>query len=119
MYEYKAKVVRVVDGDTLDLMVDLGFTVYVRIRARLEGIDTPETYGVKKGSAEWVAGMESKKAVLAWLVKHGRSVTIKTTKGTGKYGRWLATICTHDMLVSLNQYLLDEGFAAPYDGGKR
>ena len=51
-YQYKAEVVRVVDGDTVDVLIDLGLNVFTKERIRLFGINTPETYGVKKGSAE-------------------------------------------------------------------
>ncbi len=101
MYEYRAKVARVIDGDTLDLIVDLGFKVDVRVRVRLYGIDTPETFGVKKGSAEHAAGKAAAHFVHDWLL--GRDVdgrahalVIKShdgkSIGVGKYGRWIVDI---------------------------
>jgi micrococcal nuclease len=119
VYIYNAEVVRVVDGDTLDLMVDLGFTVHVKIRARLLGVDTPETFGVKKGSAEHTAGTISKQGVEGWLNACNRQVRIHSTKGTGKYGRWLVKVFRPDDEVTLNDFLIKEGLAEVYDGGKR
>lgn len=134
MYEYRAEVLRVVDGDTLDLRIDLGFKIDVRIRVRLYGIDTPETYGVPKGSPEYVLGKAATQFVLDWI--RGWPVTprgskdvggfpsalvIRTTDanslnfGTGKYGRWIAEIYrdiagTRDP-ISLNDALVAAGHA--------
>ena len=67
MYEYRAKVLRIIDGDTLKLEIDLGLKTSTKQKVRLAGIDTPETYGVKKNSEEYKAGMLSK-ARLALLL---------------------------------------------------
>ena len=97
MYTYNAKVLRVVDGDTLDLMIDLGFRQFSKQRVRLYGVDTPETFGVKKGSAEWTAGVKAKAFVEHWLATHcPDGVMIKSHDGKqlgqGKYGRWLVHV---------------------------
>lgn len=115
MYQYRAQVVRVVDGDTLDLRVDLGFHVNLNIRARLVGIDTPETFGRKRGSAEWEAGMEAVAFVHTWLMENyvdakERTILIDSHKGQGKYGRWLVDVIGRDG-SSLNKALLDSGNA--------
>ena len=55
-YTYKAKCVRVIDGDTVELQVPVGFNIYLREKVRIARINTPETYGVKKGSEEYQAG---------------------------------------------------------------
>lgn len=81
MYEYKAKVDRVIDGDTVDFIVDLGFKVYIKIRGRLLGVDTPE-----RGDKDWAAATSK----LAELLNK-EEVVIKTKK-TEKYGRWLVDI---------------------------
>ena len=91
LYEYAATCERVVDGDTVDLAVDLGFRVKFRDRFRILGIDTPETYGVRKDSEEYAAGKKS----AAWLTNLilGKLVIIRTRKDSrGKYGRWLAEV---------------------------
>jgi micrococcal nuclease len=119
MWEYKATVRRVVDGDTLDLQIDLGFSVFLNIRARLVGIDTPETYGVKKDSKEYLAGRRATEYVEAWL-RGGftagpyEDVVVRTQKQTtGKYGRWLVEVLNQHG-ECLNETLAHEGLASPY-----
>lgn len=91
-WTYKAEVLDVIDGDTLDLRVDLGFHTYTRVRVRLADVDTNEIYGVRKESEEYKLGMEQTKFVKEWLPDDGH-VTIRTEKDeTGKYGRWIARI---------------------------
>ena len=92
MYEYKARVKRVVDGDTIDFEVDLGFNVKINIRGRLLGVNTPE-----RGHEDWNKAT-SKCIELLQSVGNpstapveGTQVTIKTSK-TGKFGRWLVDI---------------------------
>jgi len=119
LYEYRAELVGIVDGDTLDLIIDLGFRTYVRDRVRLYGIDTPETYGVKKESEEYAAGMAAKLRVEELLSLGADSVlkivTYKDRKG--KYGRWLidlfVTLPNGDE-IHVNQQLIEEGLAKPY-----
>ena len=86
MHTYKAKINRVVDGDTVDFEVDLGFHVCINIRTRLLGIDTPE-----RGHEEWAKAT----TMLIYLLDEQKDedgyVVIKTKK-TGKYGRWLVSI---------------------------
>lgn len=93
-YEYFAAVTRVVDGDTLELMVDLGFGTHRKDRFRLLDVDTPEVYGVKKDSEEYAKGKQCSEFVDNWLRELGnykcRVVTHKDKKG--KYGRYLAEI---------------------------
>tara|TARA_R110000824_G_scaffold101257_1_gene240566 strand:- start:2133 stop:2438 length:306 start_codon:yes stop_codon:yes gene_type:complete len=87
MYEYKAKVHRVIDGDTVDLIVDLGFGVHIKIRGRLADVDTPE-----RGHEDWHMATDMCKDLLE-KAKGGDKgeITIKTSK-TGKYGRWIVEI---------------------------
>ena len=97
MYEYQAKLVEVVDGDTQDVVVDLGFHLQRQIRLRLAGVDTHETYGVDHDSKEYRRGKEETEFVAAWLdaaaTQHDGEwpLLIRTAK-KGKYGRYLATI---------------------------
>jgi len=119
MWQYNAKVSRVVDGDTLDLRVDLGFTASVDIRVRLYGMDTPEVYGVKKDSEEYKKGMEAHEFVNQWLLKTGTLLDAPVVitsfdgkkLGTGKYGRWLAEVYRDGDSVSLNEALVKAGHA--------
>ncbi len=104
MYQYRATVVRVVDGDTVDLAVDLGFRVTFTDRFRLYGIDAPEirypTYDAGKAAWLW----------LTELLPPGTAVTVDTYKqATDKYGRWLATL--HLGAVDVNAALVTAGHA--------
>lgn len=108
MYEYKAKVLDVHDGDTITAEVDLGFRVTVVIKIRFYGINTPEIVGPTKD-----AGLKSKQRVVDLLL--GKEILIKTHKDKQeKYGRWLADIYLPNLLPSINQLLINEGLAVPY-----
>lgn len=113
MYQYRAKLLRVIDGDTVDIEVDLGFKIFHDIRVRLGGVNAPE-----KNTSE---GMAAKAFVIMWFadpVKAGLPIDVYTRKdSTEKYGRYLADIyCNGE---SLCQAMLAAGFAVPYDGGTR
>jgi endonuclease YncB( thermonuclease family) len=109
MYEYTALVVDVIDGDTLDLAVDLGFRITIVERVRLAGVDTPE-----KGQP----GHDEAAQALMSLV-YGATVTAHTAKPHEKYGRWLAKLTTVASQIDVAQWLIDQGFGKPYDGGKK
>lgn len=111
MYEYKATLDRVVDGDTLDLVIDMGFKMTTNQRIRLANINTPETYGQKHDSEEYKAGMLAKEFVVKRLQENGNIVKINTSKLTGKYGRYIGVIWLADSETSLNDELVDKGFA--------
>lgn len=86
MHIYRAKVARVVDGDTVDFDVDLGFNIVIRIRTRLLDVDTPE-----RGHSDWAKATN----ILIELLneqKDEEGYVIIETKKTGKYGRWLVNI---------------------------
>lgn len=108
-YCYNAFVSRVVDGDTLDARVDLGFNVFIVERFRIANIDAPETYGVKKETVEYENGMITKNRLIELI--EGKNVTIKTEK-TGKYGRYIAEIFLDGN--SVGDILLSEGLVEPY-----
>jgi micrococcal nuclease len=111
IYEYKAKLNRVVDGDTVHFDVDLGFGVQVTLDFRLAGINTPEVVGSQR-----VAGLAAKAEVTRLLgLGTIRIISMKTEK----YGRWLATIFVKQAdgkEIEVNQALIDGGFAVPYNG---
>ena len=89
MYEYKATVDRVVDGDTVDFIVDLGFSVKMKIRTRLAGVDTPE-----RGQPDFLVATRRCRELLnkaAASFPYEDKIVIKTEK-TGKYGRWIVHI---------------------------
>jgi micrococcal nuclease len=112
LYDYQADVRRVVDGDTYDFEVDLGFHVKTAIRVRMVGVDTHETYGVSKDTEEYERGMEEKRFVEDWF-DAAEDVIIRTEKdGQGKYGRWLARVYDGDpadkKTECLNARLIEE-----------
>lgn len=96
MYTYQAALVRVVDGDTVDLLVDLGFKVSVNIRARLFGVNTPEITGVRHDSDEYRRGIEAREFVKKWFAESDDKVLIRSHDGrhvrAGKFGRWIVEI---------------------------
>ena len=119
MFEYFCKVNRVVDGDTIDVTVDLGFDIPHSARVRMMGIDTPESR--TRNLEEKALGLASK-ARLKELLK-GQKVKIETSKeGKGKFGRILADVIVIDKEgneTNCNQQLIEEGHARPYHGGKK
>lgn len=106
MYTYKAKITNVVDGDTVDADIDLGFYMTAKIRFRLSRIDTPEVRGPERPE-----GLKAKQFLIDLLEKHEYNCTIKTEKA-GKFGRWLADIYIGDLNV--NDYLVENGHAKLY-----
>jgi micrococcal nuclease len=115
MYEYSAKLIKVVDGDTLDLEVDLGFDVNVKMRFRLAGIDTPELKS--KDATERLTALEAKQFVQDFLANKPLKVLTSKDKQE-KYGRYLATVFVVGG-ENLNVALLDNKLAKPYDGGSK
>ena len=93
MYQYNAVIQKVVDGDTMEIDIDSGLSIWVhKERIRLYGIDTPEVYGVEKGSPEWELGNLSSEFVKG-IVKENDDAIIETIKDKKeKYGRYLALI---------------------------
>jgi micrococcal nuclease len=116
MYEYYVrKVENVVDGDTIDVLIDLGFDILFASRVRLAGIDTPESR--TKDLKEKALGLESKEYLKKHL-KDAKSVVIKTEKmnSSEKYGRILGWIYVNDDTVSLNDMMINDGYAWGYLG---
>jgi micrococcal nuclease len=116
MYEYYVrKVENVVDGDTIDVLIDLGFDILFQSRVRLAGIDTPESR--TKDLAEKALGLESKEYLKKHL-KDAKSVVIKTEKmdSSEKYGRILGWVYINGDTVSLNDMMINDGYAWGYMG---
>jgi micrococcal nuclease len=116
MYEYYVrKVENVVDGDTIDVLIDLGFDILFQSRVRLAGIDTPESR--TKDLKEKALGLESKE-YLKKALKDAKSVVIKTEKmnSTEKFGRILGWIYVNGDTVSLNDMMINDGYAWGYMG---
>lgn len=112
MYHYKInKIKRIVDGDTLDVEIDLGFGVSISQRVRLKGINAAETK--TKDKSEKSKGFIAKQWLLDYM-NHNYNWTIDTTK-EDKYGRILGTLYHDGLDISLNQKMLNEGVAVSYD----
>jgi micrococcal nuclease len=110
-YEYRATVRRVVDGDTLDLAIDLGFECTLVTRVRLLGLNTPEVVGASKS-----LGLASAAFVQQWCDNRAGNVLVRSYKAKQreKYGRWLVEAWSADgQGSSLNQELLARGLAVP------
>ena len=127
MYEYKAKLIKVVDGDTVDAMIDCGFSVFRKERIRLHGINAPESR--TRNKEEKKKGLAAK-ARLKELIKEGKNEFLVETSidKKGKYGRLLGKLfrikdSEHQALASTNksynEILLNEGHATEYFGGKK
>ena len=114
MYEYSATLVKIVDGDTVDVLIDLGFNISKKERVRLLGIDTPES--ATKDLVEKKLGIEAKAYTSNWFAKNTR-FKLQTTK-EDKYGRILGVFTGLDG-KTLNTRLVDEGYAWAYDGGTK
>jgi micrococcal nuclease len=116
MYEYFVKsVTNVVDGDTIDVIIDLGFDILFSSRVRLAGIDTPESR--TKDLAEKALGLESKEYLKKHL-KDAKSIIIKTEKinSTEKFGRILGWLYVNGETVSVNDKMINDGYAWGYMG---
>jgi micrococcal nuclease len=116
MYEYNVKkLVAVVDGDTIDVEIDLGFDISIFKRVRLAGIDTPESRTSDK--YEKSLGLESK-AKLKQMLSGATRIVIKTEKpdSSEKYGRVLGWLYIDDTKISVNDTLIASGYAWSYLG---
>jgi micrococcal nuclease len=116
MYEYRIKkVLKVVDGDTIDVDIDLGFNISYYQRVRLAGIDTPESRTTDK--EEKILGLEVKDRV-KHLIDNAKTVVIKTEKpdSSEKYGRILGWLYLDGAETSVNHALIADGFAWEYMG---
>ena len=116
---YSAKVLKVIDGDTIDLMVDVGFNIHHKIRVRLYGVNTPESR--TKDLAEKQIGMKAKEFTQDWTTRHA-DVYVHTVAGKDdKYGRILALIYSaedikSDSTACLNEDIVLSGYAREYFG---
>ena len=112
MYTYKAKLDRVVDGDTVDANINLGFDITIHKRIRLTGIDTPESR--TRDLEEKKRGLAAKNRLIELL---GNGEFILESREVGKFGRVLGTI--HVGKSNINDQLVEEGQAVEYLGGKK
>ena len=122
MYNYKIRPVKIIDGDTIDAEIDLGFDIKTKKRIRFMGINTPESR--TRDLEEKARGLAAKERVKQLL--EGCDNIQLNSYGVGKFGRCLGEILLDKVdgkekmtLVSLNKLLVNEGHAVEYNGGKR
>jgi micrococcal nuclease len=116
MFEYYVKkIIKVVDGDTIDVDIDLGFDISFTSRVRLSGIDTPESRTLNK--MEKALGLEAK-AYLKNKINSAKNIVIKTEKinSSEKYGRILGWLYLDNSAVSVNEQMILNGYAWKYMG---
>jgi micrococcal nuclease len=116
MYQYYVRdVKKVVDGDTIDVVIDLGFNILFEQRVRMAGIDTPESR--TRDKFEKSLGIESKEYLKKQL-KDAKTIVIKTEKmnSTEKYGRILGWVYINGDTASLNDMMINDGYAWAYTG---
>ena len=117
------KIDKVLDGDTIDVTIALGFDLYKKERVRIAGVDTPEKR--TRDLEEKALGIDAtnwlKKKLEDTIAGEGDELSIRTelVGGTGKYGRLLGWLYIGDAELSLNEQMIDEGYAWEYDGGTK
>ena len=114
---YSAKLVKVVDGDTADAMIDLGFNVWVKNRIRFMGVDAWESR--TRNLEEKKKGLEAKEYVKDLLENSDEGKFLLKSHGVGKYGRVLGELFVKGHEKSVNELLTENGHAYEYDGGKK
>ena len=113
---------KVLDGDTIDVTIDLGFDLYKKERVRVAGVDTPEKR--TRNLEEKALGIDATnwlKEKLESTINGDGELSVRTelVGGVGKYGRLLGWLYIDDSEVSLNEQMIDEGYAHAYDGGTK
>ena len=116
------KIKKVLDGDTIDVVIDLGFELAKTERVRIAGVDTPEKR--TRNLEEKALGLDATnwlKDKLTQTIKGEDELVVRTelVGGVGKYGRLLGWLYVGDSDVSLNEQMIEEGYAWPYDGGTK
>ena len=110
-FTFQARLDRVVDGDTVDLVVDLGFRTRKTVRMRVRGIDTAEVYGVEKGSEEYQRGTQHSNFARTWFDENAGDeewpCVLVTEKDHGKYGRWPGRIVSKSTGNVYNEDVVD------------
>ena len=113
---------RVLDGDTIDVTIDLGFDLYKKERVRVAGVDTPEKRTRNPEEKELgIDATEWLKAKLEGAISGDDELSVRTelVGGVGKYGRLLGWLYIGDAELSLNEQMITEGYAWEYDGGTK
>ena len=117
MFEYNAVLDRVVDGDTVDATIDLGFDTWKKTRIRFYGINAPESR--TRDLEEKKKGLAAKERLIEILKANDKNIVLKS-HGVGKYGRCLGELYVETLgEISVQQTLINEGHGVAYFGGKR
>ena len=116
-YGYSCKLERVVDGDTCDALIDLGFNTWAKRRIRFKGVDTWESR--TRDLEEKKLGLAAKAYVKDLLENSDEGKFSIISYGTGKYGRVLGELFVKGHETSVNQLLIENGHAYEYEGGKK
>ena len=116
-YGYSCKLDRVVDGDTCDALIDLGFNTFVKKRIRFYGVDTWESR--TRNKEEKVKGLAAKAYVKDLLENSDEGKFLLKSHGVGKYGRVLGELFVKGHDTSVNELLKENGHASAYYGGKK
>ena len=117
------EIVKVLDGDTIDVLIDLGFDLFKKERVRIAGVDTPEKR--TRDLEEKALGIDAtnwlKKKLEDTIAGDGDELSIRTelVGGMGKYGRLLGWLYINEDTISLNEQMITEGYAWEYDGGTK
>jgi len=116
------EITKVLDGDTIDVLIDLGFDLFKKERVRIAGVDTPEKR--TRNLEEKALGVDATnwlKEKLEGTLAGDDELTIRTelVGGVGKYGRLLGWLYVGESVVSLNEQMITEGYAHAYDGGTK
>tara|TARA_Y100001938_G_scaffold66931_1_gene92899 strand:+ start:225 stop:695 length:471 start_codon:yes stop_codon:yes gene_type:complete len=119
MYEYRCKIVRVVDGDTIDVDIDLGFGIWLhKERVRLYEVDTPESR--TRDKVEKIFGLEAKKMIESWLPVDSTQKLITKKDKAGKFGRILGEFeifdPKQDKQTTVNEWMIINNYAVRYNG---
>ena len=113
MYDYKAKIIKVVDGDTVDAIIDCGFSIFLKQRVRLTGVNAPETR--TKNLKEKEKGLAAKQWLKQWVEKEKGEVRISTQLDKkGKYDRVLGRLYDKHLLRCANTQIVESGHATEY-----
>lgn len=107
---YQASLLNVIDGDTVDMNVNLGLGFFVNARIRFLGVDAPEIYGVKKTSEEYGKGFVAKQLVAQWFYESSAPYYLQA-EHKGIHGRWLGQIWAEIGESSLNDYMIAGGYS--------
>lgn len=111
MFEYKAKLEKIVDGDTIDVTIDVGFKITTNQRIRFAKVNTAEIFHADVNSSDYKKGLEAKEYVERRFKENNNEMRLETYKWPGMHGRYTGIIWLADSKISLNDELIQQGLA--------